>query len=282
MKCKLAFILEFPRTRGALRGNLPRIQVAVFWVVKSCNDVKGYRCFGESYYFWLSLPWIWRYCGSSKRWYPSISLHGVTTYKTVTWIFIAVKSWIVTLWESLLMNANILMRKWFVFFSVYSILQWCVSWNLSGNEHLSQMGKNKKFVVDSVWTANARDGKFNQGYKVVFAACRKKCLKFECHFCLMSWLNQGLIFSFFFFFFFLVVVEPRYIIRHRAGLGAGRFPGGAGNFSLHHRVQNGSGPHTASYPMGKRGSFLGGRGVILSSAEVKEWVELYIHSPNKP
>jgi hypothetical protein len=29
------------------------------------------------------------------------------------------------------------------------------------------------------------------------------------------------------------------------------------NFSLHHRVQTGSGSHAASYPMGTRGSFLG-------------------------
>jgi hypothetical protein len=34
-----------------------------------------------------------------------------------------------------------------------------------------------------------------------------------------------------------------------------RFPEGAGNFSFHHRVQKGSGAHTASYPMGTRGSF---------------------------
>jgi hypothetical protein len=46
-----------------------------------------------------------------------------------------------------------------------------------------------------------------------------------------------------------------------------RFPACAGNFSLHHRVQNGSGAHLASYP---------------SSAEVKECVELYLHSPNTP
>jgi hypothetical protein len=37
-----------------------------------------------------------------------------------------------------------------------------------------------------------------------------------------------------------------------------RFPAGAGNFSLHHRVQNGSGAHPASYPMGTRGSSSGG------------------------
>jgi hypothetical protein len=36
-----------------------------------------------------------------------------------------------------------------------------------------------------------------------------------------------------------------------------RFPAGAGNFSSHHRVQNGSGAYPASYPMGTRGSFLG-------------------------
>jgi hypothetical protein len=38
-----------------------------------------------------------------------------------------------------------------------------------------------------------------------------------------------------------------------------RFPEGAGNFSLHHRVQNGSGAHPASYPMGTRCSFPGGK-----------------------
>jgi hypothetical protein len=34
---------------------------------------------------------------------------------------------------------------------------------------------------------------------------------------------------------------------------------GAGNFSLHHHVQNSSGAHPASYPMGTRGSFPGGK-----------------------
>jgi hypothetical protein len=38
-----------------------------------------------------------------------------------------------------------------------------------------------------------------------------------------------------------------------------RVPAGAGKSSLHHRVQNGSGVHTASYPMGTRGSFPGGK-----------------------
>jgi hypothetical protein len=38
-----------------------------------------------------------------------------------------------------------------------------------------------------------------------------------------------------------------------------RFPAGAGNFSLNHRIQNVSGAHPASYPMGTRGSFPGGK-----------------------
>jgi hypothetical protein len=37
-----------------------------------------------------------------------------------------------------------------------------------------------------------------------------------------------------------------------------RFPAGAENFSLHHRVQIGSGAHPVSYPIGIRGSFPGG------------------------
>jgi hypothetical protein len=38
-----------------------------------------------------------------------------------------------------------------------------------------------------------------------------------------------------------------------------RFPAGAGNLSLFHRVQNSSGAHPASYPMGTRGSFPRGK-----------------------
>jgi hypothetical protein len=38
-----------------------------------------------------------------------------------------------------------------------------------------------------------------------------------------------------------------------------RFPAGAGNFSLYHRAQNGSGAHPASYSMGTRVAFRGGK-----------------------
>jgi hypothetical protein len=60
-----------------------------------------------------------------------------------------------------------------------------------------------------------------------------------------------------------------------------RFPAGARNFSLHHRVHNSSGAHPASYSMGTKGSFPGvkrpGREADHSppsNAEVKECVEL--------
>jgi hypothetical protein len=52
-----------------------------------------------------------------------------------------------------------------------------------------------------------------------------------------------------------------------------RFPAGDGNFSLHHRcVQNGSGAHTASYPVGTGSSFAGCEADHSppSIAEVKE------------
>jgi hypothetical protein len=68
-----------------------------------------------------------------------------------------------------------------------------------------------------------------------------------------------------------------------------RFPAGAGNFSLHHGVQNGSGTHLASYPVGTRGSFPGVKrpeheadNFLPSNAEVKECVELYLHCPSTP
>jgi hypothetical protein len=38
-----------------------------------------------------------------------------------------------------------------------------------------------------------------------------------------------------------------------------RFPAGAGNFSLYHRVQNGSRAHPASYAIGTLESFPGGK-----------------------
>jgi hypothetical protein len=50
-------------------------------------------------------------------------------------------------------------------------------------------------------------------------------------------------------------------------------------------VQNGTEAHLASPPMGTRGSFPGAKVADHSppsSVEVKEWMELYIHSPNTP
>jgi hypothetical protein len=69
----------------------------------------------------------------------------------------------------------------------------------------------------------------------------------------------------------------------------GSIPGGVRNVSLRHRVQTGSWAHPASYPMGTRVSFSGGKWPGReadhsppSSAEVKECVELYLHSPKTP
>jgi len=66
-----------------------------------------------------------------------------------------------------------------------------------------------------------------------------------------------------------------------------RFPAGAKSFSLRHRVQTGSGAHSATYPMGTEALCLGvkwpGREADHSppsSARVKECMELYLHSPN--
>jgi hypothetical protein len=65
------------------------------------------------------------------------------------------------------------------------------------------------------------------------------------------------------------------------------FLAGAENFCLHHRVQNGSGAHLASYPMSTRGSFLVGKAAGAwswppSSAEVEECMELCLHSSKTP
>jgi hypothetical protein len=50
--------------------------------------------------------------------------------------------------------------------------------------------------------------------------------------------------------------EDRQYYRKDNGIDSRR---GLGNFFLHHRVQNGSGAHPTSYPMGTRGSFTGGK-----------------------
>jgi hypothetical protein len=129
------------------------------------------------------------------------------------------------------------------------------------------------------------------------------CLRYSililCSYCVECWLNS-----------FLPVTgaisdkfqETQYWIKicdSSAGIALGyglddrgsrvRFPAGAGNFSLRHRVKNVSGAHPASYPMGTRCSFPGGKAARVwndhsppCSAEVKEWEEPYLHSPSMP
>jgi hypothetical protein len=67
-----------------------------------------------------------------------------------------------------------------------------------------------------------------------------------------------------------------------------RFPAGAGNFSLHHHIQNGSGAHQVFYPIDTRCSFPGGKAAAeawswpLTSIQCRgqECAELYLHYPN--
>jgi hypothetical protein len=56
----------------------PSYEVEVFWVVTPCNVAVGYKdCRG---------PWcLCLQSGPLKRWYPTTTLHGVTTQKTSTW-----------------------------------------------------------------------------------------------------------------------------------------------------------------------------------------------------
>jgi hypothetical protein len=66
-----------------------------------------------------------------------------------------------------------------------------------------------------------------------------------------------------------------------------RFSAGAGNFSLHQRVQNGpTQPPVQWVPgalsLGVKRSGREAHHSPPSSAEVKEWVELYLHSPIAP
>jgi hypothetical protein len=61
----------------------------------------------------------------------------------------------------------------------------------------------------------------------------------------------------------ILIEEPGYLSGIELGCGPNdrgvRVPVKAGNFSLHHRVQNGSGAHPASYPLGSRDPFPGGK-----------------------
>jgi hypothetical protein len=77
---------------------------------------------------------------------------------------------------------------------------------------------------------------------------------------------------------------------YSAGLRAGwlgvRVPAGAGNFSLNHRIQIGSGAHPASYPMDIGGSFLGvkrpGRKADHSPPSSSEVKNAWTHTSTPP
>jgi hypothetical protein len=64
------------------------IHVEVFWVMTPCSDVVGYKRFGGLCWFQLQgeMNWWWKQEGPPKHWYPTITIHGVTTQKTSTWV----------------------------------------------------------------------------------------------------------------------------------------------------------------------------------------------------
>jgi len=49
-------------------------------------------CMIVNLYKFRSSPWRWRHQGPSKHWYPTTTLHGVTTQKTSPWIFTVMKT----------------------------------------------------------------------------------------------------------------------------------------------------------------------------------------------
>jgi hypothetical protein len=68
-----------------------------------------------------------------------------------------------------------------------------------------------------------------------------------------------------------------------------RVPPGTENFSLHHRVQTGSGAHPASFPMGNRDYLFENKAAEawispFTSLQCRgqECVELYVHASNTP
>jgi hypothetical protein len=72
-----------------------------------------------------------------------------------------------------------------------------------------------------------------------------------------SWRGGSLIVGVVVMMMMMMMIETRYGLDDYGS--RVRFSVGAGNFSLHHRIQTGSGAHPASYRMGTRGYFLGGK-----------------------
>jgi hypothetical protein len=102
--------------------------------------------------------------------------------------------------------------------------------------------------------------------KGMFRSARPTFLKFETKISVVFFFAGSV--CNFHFFFFLFRFWHRAVFENVSDVsGYGlddrgsrvRFQAGAGNVSLHHRVQNVSRAHPASYSMGTRGSFPGGK-----------------------
>jgi hypothetical protein len=90
------------------------------------------------------------------------------------------------------------------------------------------------------------------------------CIIFLSH-VIATTINKQILSAFFYYFFYFFFKSCDSSVGIALGYGLDdrgsrvRFPVGARNFSLHHRVQRGSGAHPPSYPTGIRGSFPGGK-----------------------
>jgi hypothetical protein len=59
------------------------VLMVVFWAVTPCGLTYGYQCYGGTYCLHLH-GWRWRPYVALKRWYPTVSLHSITTQKPTT------------------------------------------------------------------------------------------------------------------------------------------------------------------------------------------------------
>jgi len=66
---------------------IKELQVEFFSVVMPFSVAVGYQCFKGPCCLYL-----WRQHGPLKCWYPTTTVHGITTHKNLTWIFTAMKT----------------------------------------------------------------------------------------------------------------------------------------------------------------------------------------------
>jgi hypothetical protein len=76
---------------SGLRAGKFDLSVLVLWVVTPCGLIGRYQCFGGTYCLHLH-PWRWRHYVCLKCWCLPTSPQGITTQKTNTDIFTAMRT----------------------------------------------------------------------------------------------------------------------------------------------------------------------------------------------